>query len=90
MFRSIKTVFILLLSISLFSCKSADKFRQAKTSTLLFSDNFDKGFDTSAWISEIAPESNSNVYVKDGKLFLDTLLLPCTGSELYLSGVEAE
>ena len=43
-----------------------------KKKTLLFSDDFSKGLDTAVWRSEIAAQPNSAVYVKDGRLVLDT------------------
>ncbi len=39
---------------------------------LLFSENFNQSLDSSIWIAEIAAQPNSTVYVKDGKLVLDT------------------
>lgn len=43
-----------------------------KKKTLLFSDDFSQGLDTAVWKSEIAAQPNSSVYVKDGRLVLDT------------------
>lgn len=40
--------------------------------TLLFSDDFSKGLDTTIWRSEIAAQPNSSVTVKGGQLILDT------------------
>ncbi len=45
---------------------------QFKKKTLLFSDDFSKGLDTTVWKSEIAPQPISSVYVKNGELVLDT------------------
>lgn len=46
-------------------------FSQKKT-RLIFSEDFSKPFDTVHWKTEIAPAPDSRVYVKDGRLFLDT------------------
>lgn len=43
-----------------------------KKKTLLFSDDFSKGLDSTVWKSEIAPQPTSSVYVKNGQLVLDT------------------
>jgi rhamnogalacturonan endolyase len=40
--------------------------------TLIYSDNFTTPLDTSRWIVEMAPASNSSVYTQQGKLVLDT------------------
>jgi hypothetical protein len=40
--------------------------------TLLFSDDFSKGLDTTVWKSEVAPQSSSSVYIQHGQLILDT------------------
>lgn len=60
-----RTVLILLLQFSLLSLVAQDKV------SLLFTDDFSK-LDTSNWISEIAPLTNSTVYCKGGSLILDT------------------
>jgi rhamnogalacturonan endolyase len=39
---------------------------------IIFSDNFNNGYDTSVWKAEIAPEANSSVYPVKGTLMLDT------------------
>jgi len=39
---------------------------------LIFSDEFNDSLDSNVWVAEIAPQPNSTVYLKDGKLFLDT------------------
>jgi len=38
----------------------------------LFQDSFSKALDTSVWKIELDPKPNSSVYIKDGKLILDT------------------
>jgi len=64
----IKTLIFSLLI--LFAC-SADSQNTSKEK-LIFSDEFNTTFDSNLWIAEIAPQPNSAVYTKDGKLFLDT------------------
>lgn len=44
----------------------------AQKRKLLFSDNFARGCDTSAWLAEVAPLPGSSVYTKKGVLYLDT------------------
>ena len=39
---------------------------------LIFSDEFNDSLDNNLWIAEIAPQPNSTVYIRNGKLFLDT------------------
>lgn len=39
---------------------------------LIFSDDFNSPVDSATWISEIAPQPGSTVYIKDGHLVLDT------------------
>lgn len=43
-----------------------------ETGTPVFADNFSKGFDSAVWVAEVASEPNSSVYVRNGKLVLDT------------------
>lgn len=52
------------------SCQSGST--SSSDPELLFEETFDHDLDTSLWISEIAPEPGSHVYVEDGKLWLDT------------------
>jgi hypothetical protein len=44
----------------------------SKKKTLIFRDDFSKGFDTAVWKAEIAAQPPSSVYVKNGQLVLDT------------------
>jgi hypothetical protein len=67
-----KLLFILPVFALVISCSSQAKIQKEKPLTLILSDDFDKGLDTSRWISEIAPLPDSKVYTKNGKLFLDT------------------
>lgn len=46
--------------------------RQAYSDKSLFTDSFDNGLDSGKWIAEIAPQPASKVYVRNGKLVLDT------------------
>jgi rhamnogalacturonan endolyase len=52
------------------SCSSQKAIDQTGGS-LIFKDDFNS-LDTSVWISEIAPQPNSSVYVQNGNLVLDT------------------
>lgn len=72
-----------LLSLLLCTLASA----QTATGPVLFKDDFEKGLDTTKWLAEIVPQPNSSVYVRTGKLFLDTkggvtvwLNLPLSGN----------
>jgi hypothetical protein len=67
----LKRLLPLLFILPFLSCVST-KIGSQGANKLLFSDAFDKGFNTNHWIAEIAPLPGSSVYVKNGKLFLDT------------------
>jgi hypothetical protein len=67
-----KLLFIFPVLALVISCSSQGKIEGDKSFTLIFSDDFNKGLDTSTWISEIAPLPNSKVYAANGKLILDT------------------
>jgi len=67
-----KNTFILVLLV-LFTVESCLAQSNKKTkSELIFSDDFSSVLDTNKWKAEIAPLPGSNVYVKQGQLFLDT------------------
>lgn len=61
---------VVLFSITFYCCATSGG-PQINKSNLLFKDDF-KSLDTAKWVAEIAPQPNSIVYVKDGKLVLDT------------------
>ncbi len=63
-------LFIFVLTTCLTSCTST-KRQSSDGKTLLLGDSFDQ-LDSSLWYVEIAPAPASSVYVKDGKLWLDT------------------
>jgi rhamnogalacturonan endolyase len=65
------TILLLILPICFVQCKPTLNLTKNKEQ-LIFTDDFNKGLDTSNWISEIAPQPNSKVYVQKGKLVLDT------------------
>jgi hypothetical protein len=46
--------------------------KHARRGTLIFSEEFNGPLDASMWVSEIAPEPNSKVYISNGQLLLDT------------------
>ncbi|MBD1434671.1 methyltransferase [Sphingobacterium sp. DN00404] len=52
------------------SCQSSST--SSSESELLFEESFEQGLDSALWIAEIAPEPGSQIYVADGKLWLDT------------------
>ncbi|MEO7313424.1 MAG: DUF6250 domain-containing protein [Chitinophagaceae bacterium] len=62
-------IFLCLSLAACFSPSSAQPFTKGK---LLFADDFSSGLDSTNWIAEIDPKPNSSVYVKDGKMVLDT------------------
>lgn len=62
----------LLLSFFTLYCCQPPESGTKNGQRLILEDDFGRGLDTSLWISEIAPEPNSSVYVQDGKLWLDT------------------
>ena len=69
-----KTNYLLkfLVAFAIVSSVSQISFAQKEKTKLIFSDEFTGKLDTSIWKTEIAPQLNSTVYLKDGQLFLDT------------------
>lgn len=73
-YKTFLSVFFLLITLNMFSSKG----QAVKNDTifvkkkLIFSDNFNHGLDTTAWISEIDTRPNSTVTVDKGKLILNT------------------
>lgn len=63
-------LFLLWTASSFVACQSSST--RSSGSELLFEDSFEEGLDSTLWIAEIAPEPGSQVYVADGKLWLDT------------------
>lgn len=61
---------LLIVFISYASCTPAIK--TTSDNIIIVSDDFEKGLDTNLWHAEIAPQPNSSVYTKQGKLVLDT------------------
>lgn len=47
-------------------------FAQKEKAKLIFVDDFNGKLDTSIWKTEIAPQPNSTVYLKNDQMFLDT------------------
>jgi hypothetical protein len=62
-------LFIPILAIALTGSASSEQTDEEK---LIFSEDFTGTLDTTLWKSEIAPQPDSKVYVKNGHLFLDT------------------
>lgn len=66
-----RRIYYLLVLVFVFSCKSADVFREADSSKaeLLYQDDFDG--ELSNWKIEKEPVDTSDVYVQDGKMVID-------------------
>jgi len=66
-----KSIFSILRSLfTIHSLKAKTKLYTINK--LIFSSDFTKGYDSSLWHAEIAPQPPSSVYTKNGKLVLDT------------------
>lgn len=65
-------LFIISLFVLLFYSSSFAQQQGYVIDKLLFSDQFEKGFDSTTWITEIDPQPVSKVYIKGGQLVLDT------------------